>query len=128
MALFIGTFDLTLYSAITEYWGTDGTTVFIATVLSSLPSFAAFVALKEGPLRKYSSLKQFDKLVFSDSIWLVSGLLFFGLAAINLMSQGTNLLGTTVVLVMQVVVGIVMFLQPILRRHVSSPVTIAYSS
>jgi len=126
-ALFLGTFDPTAYVAMTGHLGTDGGTVFAAIIISSLPSIAAFAALKEGPFRRYSSLKQFDKLVFGDAIWIVSGLLLFALAATNYTGQATTLIGATVILGIQVITGAIMLLHPLLRRRVSRPFTIAYT-
>ena len=127
LAFFLGILDLTLYSTITTYFGTDGGTVLAATILASVPSVAGYVALKEGPFRKYGSLKQFDKLVFGDAVWILFGLVFFALAAIIVSSQEPSLLGIWVVLGMQVVLGALLFLHPILRRRISEPVTIAYA-
>jgi uncharacterized membrane protein len=111
---------------ITGYMGTDGGTVLVATILASVPSFAGYVALKEGPFRKYGTLKQFDKLVFGDAIWILFGVIFLALAASILLGPPTNLIGTTVVLVMQVIAGVLFLLHPVLRRKVSRPVTMAY--
>jgi hypothetical protein len=127
LALFLGIFDLTMYSTITGYLGTDGGTVLAATVLSFVPSIAGYVALKEGPFRKYGSLKGFDKLVFGDVVWVLFALLFFALAATILLGPGTSLVGTMVVLTMQVLAGILLILHPLLRRSISRPVTMAYT-
>jgi hypothetical protein len=127
LALFIGFFDLTIYSTITAYLGTDSVTVFVATVLSSIPSIAGYVALKEGPFRKYSSLKQFDKLVFGDWIWIAFALLFILMASFTLLATISDLLGSFIVLVMQLVLAMLLIMHPFLRRRVSRPVTIAYA-
>jgi hypothetical protein len=127
LAFFLGIFDLTAYSTITGYLGTDAGTVFAATILSSVPSIAGYIALKEGPLRKYGSLKGFDKLVFGDVIWVLFALLFFAFAAITLLGPGITLIGTMVVLAMQVLLGALLLLHPILRKSISRPVTMAYT-
>jgi hypothetical protein len=126
LAFFLGIFDLTLYTTITTYVGTDGGTVIAATVLASVPSLSGYLALKEGPFRKYGTLKQFDKLVFGDIAWILFGVLFLALAAINLLGQGLNLLGTWIVLIVQLLLGAFFFTYPLLRRRVSQPVTMAY--
>ena len=127
VAFFLGIFDLTLYSTIVAFFGADVGTVLAATVLSFVPSIAAYVALKDGPFRKYGSLKRFDKLVFGSAIWVVFGVLFLGLAILNVLGPGVSLLGTAVVLGLQVLAGVLFLLHPVLRRSTSGPVTKTYS-
>lgn len=121
LAFFIGVFDLTLYLSLIESLGTDGTVVFAGTVLSTVPSFAGYMALKEGLFRRYSSLKRFDKVVFGNALWLIFGVFFLLLAMLNLFTPAPRLWGEDMVLWMQLVAGILFLLHPELRRVAYSP-------
>jgi hypothetical protein len=109
LAFFLGLFDLTIYSDITGYFGTEGGVVFLATVLSTLPSIAGYLALKEGVFRKFGSLKGFDKLVYGNVAWLLFGILFFLLAASLSFSSTPILAGAMAVLLMQLILGFAYF-------------------
>ena len=127
LGFFLGIFDLTLYTSITANFGTDAGTVLLATILASIPSLAGYLAAKEGPLRKWGTLKEFDKLVFGDVAWIFFSVFFFALAAMNLLGQGLDLLGISVVVIMQLVLGVLLLSHLLLRRKVSETVTIAYA-
>jgi hypothetical protein len=117
-AFFIGLFDLTIYSAMTDYLGTDPTIVLLATLISVIPSIAGYVALKEGPYRKYASLKQFDKLVFGNQVWILFGL-FFLLLGLEGLVEGISSLAATLVLTMQLVLGVLLVSYPALRKRMA---------
>jgi hypothetical protein len=120
LAIFLGLFDLTIYSAMTNYLGTDPAVVFLGTTLSIIPSIAAYVALKEGPFRKYASLKQFDKLVLEDRVWIVLGL-FFVLLVLGSMFSGNLVIfpSTVVIVAMQLFLCIFFVFYPTLRRRIA---------
>jgi len=121
MAFFIGLFDLTLYLALVGFLGTDSTVVLAATILSTIPSIAGYMALKEGLFRRYGSLKQFDKMVFENAFWLIFGTFFLLLATLNLMTPPPRSLGEETTLGMQLIAGLLFILHPALRRHLSLP-------
>jgi len=117
LGLFLGCFDTSLYSAVTGIFGTDNGTVLLATVVSVIPSVAGYVALKEGPFRKYASLKQFDRLVFGNEIWVALGLLFIALTIETLIFGLLQLPGEEVVLAMEAVLGILLVSYPAVRKR-----------
>lgn len=119
LAFFVGLFDLTIYSALTNALGTDPTVVLFGTMVSVIPSFAGYVALKEGPWRGYASLKQFDKLVFGNRVWFAFGLLFIILALASVLSGFSDLTAVFVVFLMQLALGVLMVTYPTLRRKMA---------
>jgi preprotein translocase subunit SecE len=128
-AFFIGLFDLTIYSAMTNYLGTDPTVVLLATLISVVPSIAGYVALKEGPYRKYASLKQFDKLVFGNQVWILFGL-FFLLLGLGGLLVGIASPAATLLLTMQLVLGVSLVSYPTLRKRMAGlgPHTIPFDN
>jgi predicted membrane channel-forming protein YqfA (hemolysin III family) len=122
LAFFLGIFDLTLYSALTSRSGGNGFVVFLGTMLSVLPSVAGYLALKEGSFRKYSSLKKFDQLVFGNVAWFILGIYSLLLATLILFSPWPPAFaGTVLLLLMQLILGVLMILHPILRGRLSAP-------
>ena len=93
----------------------------MATVLSILPSVAGYLALKEDTLRKYGSLKMFDKMVYGTTAWLLFGALSMFLAALSYFGPTLSLQGSVITLWMQLVLGILLILHPVLRRRPSNP-------
>lgn len=126
LAFFLGLFDLTIFSAIVGMFGTDSGVVLFATVLSTVPSLAGYVALKEGVFRRYGSLRRFDKLVFGNAIWVLFGLLFLILAVAALLGPPPEFLGSLLVIWVQAILGILMIVHPMLRRRVATSGTLAY--
>jgi len=117
LGLFLGCFDTTIYSALTGVLGTDYTTVLLATVVSVVPSVAGYAALKEGPFRKYASLKQFDRIAFGNEIWIIFGLLFIILAVWTFLSGPTSLPGEAVLFIMQGILGVLLISYPTIRKR-----------
>jgi hypothetical protein len=123
IGIFLGCFDTTIYSYLTNIIGINGATVLVAAIASVVPSIAGYVALKEGPFRKYASLKQFDRYVFGSEIWLVFGLFFILLAIPAVISGAGNSPGLTVLTVMQGLLGVLMISYPPIRRRFARPGT-----
>lgn len=121
LGLFLGCFDTTIYSALTSALGTDYAVVLLATVVSVVPSIAGYAALKEGPFRKYASLKQFDRIVFGSEVWVIFGLLFIILAVVTFLSGWTNAPGETVLFIMQAVLSVLLISYPTVRRKLAEP-------
>jgi len=125
-AFFVGIFDLSLYTYLVEYLGTTSEMALLATLISSLPCVAGYAALKEGFLRRYSSLRQFDRLVFGNSVWLLFGLLFLLLSAMTFLGPPPTLFGIVVVAWIQLLLGLLMILHPLIRRRLAASATLAY--
>jgi len=126
LSFFIGLFDLTLYSLLTGLLGLDTVTVFFATIVSALPTLAGYVALKEGVLRRWGSLRRFEKAVFGNLVWVLFGVLFLMLALSALMGPPPQVLGSVLVMWMQLLLGLVFVMHPLLRRRLASTTATVY--
>jgi len=131
LAFFIGLFDLTLFSYLTMDLGLSPTVVLLATILSTVPSLAAYMALKEGPLRRFGTMRRFDRLVYSDVTWILFGTLFLLLAAASFLILPQDTFGNTLVAWIQLIAGVLMLLHVVLRKRVTSiaatpPPTLTY--
>lgn len=115
-ALFLGVFDPTLYLLIIGGLGVSPSVALLGTLISVLPSLAAFAALKEGILRKMGTLRQFDRFVFGDGIWVVFGVLFLILASVNFLLIPTDIVGMVIVTWIELAVGVLMLLHLLLRK------------
>jgi hypothetical protein len=119
IGFFLGIFDTTVNSALARM-STDSAIAMLGTVVSILPSAAGYLALKEGPLRRYASLRQFDKLVFGNWIWIAFGM-FSMLLAIDTFLFGVSVPGETILLLMQALLGVLLLSYPIVRRQFARP-------
>jgi hypothetical protein len=115
-AFFLGLFDLTIFYAVTARIGLGSGAVVLATLISATPSLAGYVALKEGAFRKYSSLRQFDKLVYGNSAWPVFGVIFLSLAALSF-SASLRLFGSILDFWIQLLGGFLLASYPLLRKR-----------
>jgi hypothetical protein len=126
LAMFLGVFDLTFYLLLIENLGSASEVAFVATLLAALPSLASYLALKEGVFRKFGSLKQFDRLVYGRSVWLLFGVVFLVLAAKNFFGPPASIFGIILISWMQLALGVIMILHPFLRKKISSDATLNY--
>lgn len=126
MAFFLGLFDLSIYSALTQVLGTESGSVLFATLVSTIPALAGYVALKESAFRRFGSFRKFDRIVYGNVVWIVFGLLFLLLFAYAFFGPPLDLIGSVLLMWIQLALGITLLIHPILRRKVSKSVPLPY--
>ena len=126
MAFFIGLFDLTIYSLLTQVLGTTTGSVLFATLVSTIPGLVGYAALKESVLRRFASFRRFDRIVYGNVVWMVFGILFLLLFAYAFLGPPLDILGNILVMWIQLVLGLLLLIHLLLRRKVSKTVPMKY--
>ena len=126
MAFFLGLFDLTIFSLLTQFLGTTSGSVLFATVMSTFPSMIGYVALKEGVLRRFGSFRRFDRIVFGNIVWAIFGMLFLLLFAYTFLGPPLEIVGSILVMWIQLVLVVLLLIHPLLRKRVSKTVPVKY--